>query len=65
MCSTVNFKCSIVAVCVLLYSLSSSHAMHQKLDADSEDSYMNSNWADTQSLKRQLAGVSNVTWKPT
>lgn len=36
----------------------------QKLETDEDDSYLNSGWADPQSLKRQFHGVGNVKWRP-
>lgn len=36
----------------------------KKLEADEEDSYLNSGWADPQALKRQFHGVGNVKWRP-
>lgn len=42
-------------------SLSSSF---QKLDAANEDSYMDSQWADTQALKRSFQGLNDIKWGP-
>lgn len=36
----------------------------KKLVTDEDDSYLNSGWADPQSLKRQFHGVGNVKWRP-
>lgn len=36
----------------------------KKLETDEDDSYLNSDWADPQSLKRQFHGVGNVKWRP-
>ncbi|XP_026315916.1 cilia- and flagella-associated protein 298-A [Hyposmocoma kahamanoa] len=36
----------------------------KKLEQDDDDSYLNSNWADSQCMKRQLNGLSNISWKP-
>jgi len=36
----------------------------KKLETDEDDSYLNSGWADPQSLKRQFHGVGNVKWRP-
>lgn len=36
----------------------------KKLETDDDVSYMNSNWADPQSLKRQFQGVRDVKWRP-
>ena len=36
----------------------------QKLEADEEDSYLNTEWADPQALKRQFTGMSNISWRP-
>ncbi|CAB4011004.1 UPF0769 C21orf59 homolog [Paramuricea clavata] len=36
----------------------------KKLETDDDVSYMNSSWADTQSLKRQFQGVRDVKWRP-
>lgn len=36
----------------------------KKLEQDGDDSYLNSAWADSQSLKRRFQGLSNITWKP-
>ena len=51
---------------IAVYNLFPSHtlALTQKLDADSEDGYLNTGWTDPHSLKKQLAGVSNVSWRP-
>ncbi|KAI8498537.1 hypothetical protein Bbelb_237390 [Branchiostoma belcheri] len=36
----------------------------KKLAEDSEDAYMNSEWADTGKLKQDLHGIRNVSWRP-
>lgn len=36
----------------------------KKLETDEDDSYLNSDWADPQALKRQFHGVGNVKWRP-
>lgn len=36
----------------------------KKLEADEDDSYLNSGWADPHSLKRQFHGVGDVRWRP-
>lgn len=36
----------------------------KKLNEDSEDSYMDSDWADNNSLKRQFQGLNNIKWRP-
>lgn len=36
----------------------------KKLEEAEEDSYLNSPWADPNSLKRQLHGTGNVSWRP-
>ncbi|XP_065177420.1 cilia- and flagella-associated protein 298-A-like [Sycon ciliatum] len=36
----------------------------KKLEEAKDDSYMSSDWADPNSLKRAFQGVSNVSWKP-
>lgn len=36
----------------------------KKLEAEAEDSYMNSPWADNNQLKRQFHGIGNVKWGP-
>ena len=36
----------------------------QKLEADEEDSYLNTEWADPQALKRQFTGMTNISWRP-
>ncbi len=40
------------------------HCFIQKLEAESEDSYMDSDWADNSSLKRQFQGLNNIKWNP-
>lgn len=36
----------------------------KKLEVDDEDSYMNSEWSDPQSLKRSFQGLSDIGWRP-
>ncbi|XP_041354233.1 cilia- and flagella-associated protein 298-A-like [Gigantopelta aegis] len=36
----------------------------KKLQADSEDAYMDSEWADSHQLKRQFHGIKDVKWGP-
>lgn len=36
----------------------------KKLQADEDDSYMSSEWADTGALKRAFHGVGDVSWRP-
>ena len=36
----------------------------QKLEADSEDSYLNAEWADPDRLKRQITGTGSISWRP-
>jgi len=36
----------------------------KKLEADEDDEYLNSEWADSESLKRSFQGLSNISWKP-
>lgn len=36
----------------------------QKLEKDSEDAYLNSDWADGQQLKRQFQGMKDIKWGP-
>jgi len=36
----------------------------KKLNENAEDGYMDSEWADSGNLKRQLIGCGNVSWKP-
>ncbi|XP_031339090.1 cilia- and flagella-associated protein 298 [Photinus pyralis] len=35
----------------------------KKLDADDDDSYLNSEWADSGNLKRSFHGISNISWR--
>ncbi|CAH0697455.1 unnamed protein product [Spodoptera exigua] len=37
----------------------------KKLEADEDDSYMDSKWADGQNMKRYFHGLENISWKPT
>lgn len=36
----------------------------KKLAEQDDDSYLNSDWADAQQLKRQFHGMNNIKWKP-
>lgn len=36
----------------------------KKLETESEDSYLNSQWADSSSLRRQFHGLTNIQFKP-
>ena len=36
----------------------------QKLETDSEDSYLDSQWAESSSLRRQFHGLTNIQFKP-
>ncbi|ELT95417.1 hypothetical protein CAPTEDRAFT_179325 [Capitella teleta] len=36
----------------------------KKLDQDAEDSYLNADWADNSSLRRQFQGVNDIMFKP-
>jgi len=36
----------------------------KKLEKDSDDSYMDSTWADSSQLKRQMQGLNNIKWGP-
>ena len=36
----------------------------QKLETDSEDSYLNAEWADPERLKRQITGTGSISWRP-
>ncbi|KAF5302221.1 hypothetical protein FQA39_LY10260 [Lamprigera yunnana] len=36
----------------------------KKLDADDDDSYLNSDWADSGNLKRAFHGMKNISWRP-
>ncbi|KAM9321594.1 cilia- and flagella-associated protein 298-A [Gastrophryne carolinensis] len=36
----------------------------KKLEEDEDNSYMNADWADSSSLKRQFQGVKNIKWRP-
>ena len=35
----------------------------KRLEKDEDDSYLNSQWADSNSLKRQFQGINNISWK--
>ena len=36
----------------------------KKLQQQDDDTYLDSNWADNQALKRQFQGLDNIQWKP-
>lgn len=36
----------------------------KKLQADAEDGYMDQEWADSGSLRRQFQGLNNISWRP-
>ncbi|XP_018319836.1 cilia- and flagella-associated protein 298 [Agrilus planipennis] len=36
----------------------------KKLEMDEDDSYLNSEWADNNNLKRTFHGLNNIYWKP-
>jgi hypothetical protein len=36
----------------------------KKLQTDQDDSYLNSKWADSQSLKQSLTGTQHISWRP-
>ncbi|XP_049881430.1 cilia- and flagella-associated protein 298-A [Pectinophora gossypiella] len=36
----------------------------KKLEADADDSYLDSKWADGQNLRKQLHGLDDISWKP-
>lgn len=36
----------------------------KRLERDTDDSYLNSAWADGASLKRKFNGLENISWKP-
>ncbi|KAF2345153.1 Protein of unknown function DUF2870, partial [Trinorchestia longiramus] len=36
----------------------------KKLDEDTDDSYLNSAWADSHNLQRQFHGLENIKWRP-
>lgn len=36
----------------------------KKLDKDAEDAYLDSDWADTQALKRNFHGLKDIKWGP-
>ena len=35
-----------------------------KLSKESDNSYLNSAWADQSALKRRMHGVDNISWRP-
>lgn len=37
----------------------------KKLEANDDDSYLDSEWADSSNLKRSFHGISNISWRPT
>ncbi len=38
--------------------------LKQKLDENEDNSYLDSQWADTNSLKRSFQGLNDIKWKP-
>jgi hypothetical protein len=36
----------------------------KKLSEQDDDTYLDSNWADNQALKRQFQGLNNINFKP-
>jgi len=38
--------------------------VHKKLEQDDEDSYLNSEWANPNALKRSLQGTGGVSFRP-
>jgi len=36
----------------------------KKMQEDFDDSYLSSQWADTDKMKKQFQGVSGISWKP-
>lgn len=36
----------------------------QKLETEEDDSYLNSQWADNQALKKSFQGLGNIKWGP-
>ncbi|XP_057662075.1 cilia- and flagella-associated protein 298 [Diorhabda carinulata] len=36
----------------------------KKLDKDDDDNYLNSDWADSQNLKKAFHGLHNISWRP-
>jgi cilia- and flagella-associated protein 298 len=36
----------------------------KKLAEQEDDSYLNSEWADGQALRRQFQGLNDIKWKP-
>lgn len=36
----------------------------QKLEAESEEAYLDSDWADNAALKRNFHGLNNIKWGP-
>jgi hypothetical protein len=39
-------------------------SLSQKLESNSEDAYLDSQWADNSTLKRQFQGLSNIQFQP-
>ncbi|KAJ8948776.1 hypothetical protein NQ318_022907 [Aromia moschata] len=35
----------------------------KKLDADDDDAYLNSEWADSGNLKKTFHGLQNISWR--
>ena len=38
--------------------------IRQKLAENEEDTYLDSQWADNQYLRKQFQGLNNIKWKP-
>lgn len=36
----------------------------KKLEADEDDHYLNSEWANSGNLKRAFQGINNISWRP-
>ncbi|XP_044748915.1 cilia- and flagella-associated protein 298 [Coccinella septempunctata] len=36
----------------------------KKLNADDDDSYLNSEWADSTNMKKSFHGLTNISWRP-
>ena len=59
-----------VFACVCLCSLMSACNTHthtlppQRLETDVGDDYLNAEWADPTSLKKQFTGAGNISWRP-
>ena len=41
-----------------------SIGVSQKLQSDQDDTYLDSKWADSASLKQSLTGTQNISWRP-